>query len=264
MEARPIQPNSPKIERMEFGPRLDTDSAEFNFKDELDWLPFQLNIRKEANFMQEQQSYFINLVYDNKKVFSLHDKDLGYCDLIKHMILTMTGKPVYLPHCTIHRQLKGEGHKCLDTWLCQGIIRPSKSPYASQVVIVCKKPGEIHLCVDYQKLNSNTVRDALPLPRIDKALQAVHSSNWFTSFDLTQGYLQLAMENDDIKKTVFRAGSSGLYEFTHIPFGLSNAGSSFCCLMEQCLGDQQFFTLFFYLDDICMFALSIEEMLDQI
>ena len=47
------------------------------------------------------------------------------------------------------------------------------------------------------------------------------------------------MAEDDIKKSTFRAGSSGLYEFTHMPFGLSNAGSSFCRLMEQCLGNQQ-------------------------
>ena len=127
-----------------------------------------------------------------------------------------------------------------------------------------KKSGEICLCMDYQKLNSITVRDAFPLPRIDEALQAVHSSNWFSSFDLAQGYLQLAMEESDIKKTAFRAGSMGLYEFTHMPFGLSNAGSSFCHLMEQCLGDQQFVTLLLYLDDICIFAPTIDDMLDQI
>ena len=158
----------------------------------------------------------------------------------------------------------GEVQKCLDTWLHQGIIRPSKSPYASQVVIMHKKSGKICLCIDYQKLNSITVRDAFPLPRIDEALQAVHSSNWFTSLDLAQGYLQLAMEDGNIQKTAFRTGSSGLYEFTHMPFGLSNVGSSFCHLMEQCLGDQQFVTLLLYLDDICIFALSIEEMLDCI
>ena len=149
VEAEPIQPNNPKIERPNFGPRPDTDSADFNSKDELDQLPFQLNIGKEANFMQEQQSHFINLVYDNKEVFSLHDEDLGYWDLIKHTIPTMTDKPVYLLHHTIPRQLQGEVHKCLDTWLCQGIIIPSKSPYASQAVVVCKKTGKTCLCIDY-------------------------------------------------------------------------------------------------------------------
>ena len=62
----PIQPTSPEIEKPEFGPRLDTNSTNFDFRNEIDWLPFQLNIGKEINLMQDQQSHFINLVYDNK------------------------------------------------------------------------------------------------------------------------------------------------------------------------------------------------------
>ena len=99
---------------------------------------------------------------------------------------------------------------------------------------------------------------------IDEALQAVHNCQWFMSFDLVQGYLQMPVEEADIWKTAFRAGSSGLYEFTHMPFGLSISGSRLCCLMEMCLGDQQFVTLLLYLDDIWVFAASVEEMLDPI
>ena len=68
----------------------------------------------------------------------------------------------------------------------------------------------------------------------------------------------------DIHKTAFRAGSSGFYEFTCMPFSLSYSGASFCHLMEMCLGDQQYVTLLFYLDDICILACSIDEMLDRI
>ena len=127
-----------------------------------------------------------------------------------------------------------------------------------------KKTREIHLCMDYHKLNSITLRDTFPLPRIDEALQAVHSSNWFSSFDLGQGYLQLAMEESDINKRAFKASSMGLYEFTCMPFRLSNAGSSFCHLMEHCLGYQQFVTLLLYLDEICIFTPTIDEILDCI
>ena len=74
----------------------------------------------------------------------------------------------------------------------------------------------------------------------------------------------MPVAESDIYKMAFRAGSSGLYEFTHMPFRLSNSGLSFCCLMEMCLGDQQFVTLLLYLDDICVFVASIDEMLDQI
>ena len=133
-------------------------------------------------------------------------------------------------------------YKCLDAWLKQGIICPSHSPYASQVVIVHKKSGEIHLCINFRALNAMKIRDSFPLPRIEEALQAVKTAVWFTSFNLAQGYLQLAMDEVDIHKTTFRAGSCGLYEFTHMPFGLSNAGASFCQLMKMCLGNQQYIT----------------------
>ena len=87
---------------------------------------------------------------------------------------------------------------------------------------------------------------------------------WFSSFDLAQGYLQMAMAEEDIEKTAFRTGSSGLYEFTLMPFGLTNAGASFCRLMEMCIGDQQYVTLLFYLDDICIFVEMADQMFDRI
>ena len=120
------------------------------------------------------------------------------------------------------------------------------------------------MCIDFRALNAVTIHNSFPLPCIEEALQAVKSAMWFTSFVLAQGYLQLAMDEADIHKTAFRAGLSGLYEFTHMPFSLSNAGASFCHLMEMCLGDQQYLTLLFYLDDIWVFSSSINEMSDRI
>ena len=74
----------------------------------------------------------------------------------------------------------------------------------------------------------------------------------------------MPVEGAKIPKTAFRAGSSGLYKFTCMPFALFNSGSSFCCITEMCLGDQQFVILLLYLDNICVFAASIDEMLDHI
>ena len=137
-------------------------------------------------------------------MFSLHDEDLGFCNKLTHVIQTMTDRPVYLPHRTILQQLQGQVHKCLDIWLRQGINGPSRHPYASQVVIVHKKTGEIWLCVNYCKLNSIMVRHTFPLPHIDEALQAVHNCQWFSSFDLAQGYLQMPVDEADIHKTDFK------------------------------------------------------------
>ena len=56
----------------------------------------------------------------------------------------------------------------------------------------------------------------------------------------------------------------GLYELTHMPFRLSNAGPNIYHLMEQCLGDQQFVTLLLYLDDICIVVPTIDDMFNHI
>ena len=217
-----------------------------------------------APLTREQQVRLIDVIYDHTEVFLLFDGDFGFCIILKHSIPTTTDKPVYLPHRQIPVQLQYEVRKCLENWLKQGIIRPSKSPYTSQVVIVLKKTGEICLCVNFRRLKAISIHDSFPLPRVEEALQAVQATVWFSSFNLAQGYLQMAMEEEDILKTRFHAGSSGLYEFTHMPFGLTNAGASFCRLLEMCIGDQQYITLLFYLDDICIFVETADEMLDRI
>ena len=250
-------------ERPKFGPRPNFNNLDFDFQQELSRLPFPVNIG-EVNMNKLQQKQFLELIYDNQSIFSLCDEDLGLCDCLEHTIPMTMKRSIYLPHRMIPVQLQAEVHKCLDTWLKQGSIQPSQSPYASQVVIVRKKTGEICLCVDFRALNAITIHNSFPLPRIEEALQAVKAAVWFTSFDLAQGYLQLAMDEADIHETAFHARSSGLYVFTCMPFGLSNVGASFCHLMEMCLGDQQYLMLLFYLNDICIFSSSIDKMLDRI
>ena len=226
-------------------------------------MPFELNIG-DAPLTREQQAHLIDMIYDHMEVFLLFDGGLGFCNILKHSIPTTTDKPVYLPHRQIPVQLQSEVRKCLNNWLKQGIIRQSKSPYASQVVIVRKKTDEIRLCANFRKLNTISIHDSFPFPHVEEAIQAIQAAVWFSNFDLAQGYLQMAMEEEDIKKTAFCTGSSGLYEFTPMPFGLTNMGASFCRLMEMCIGDQQYVTLLFYLDDICIFAETADQMLDCI
>ena len=175
--------------KSKFGPQPDFNDPNFNFCKELERFPFPLNLG-EVEMSKEQQVRFLKLIYDNQVVFSLCDEDLGLHDHIKHTIPTTTDKPVYLPHRTIPVQLQAKVQKCLNskvsTLLCgsvstllwQGIIHPSHSPYASQVVIVHKKSGEIHLCIDFSAPSAVTVHDSFPLPRIEEALQAVNAVVW--------------------------------------------------------------------------------------
>ena len=61
----------------------------------------------------------------------------------------------------------------------RGVIEPSTSAWSSPVVLKTKKDGTTRFCVDYRKLNSVTIKDAYPLPRIDECLDALSSAVWF-------------------------------------------------------------------------------------
>ena len=72
----------------------------------------------------------------------------------------------------------------------------------------------------------------------------------------------MLVAESDIHKTTLRAGASSLCEFTCMLLRLSNSVSSFCYSLEMCLGDQQLMTVWLYLDDICVYAASIGQVVD--
>ena len=68
--------------------------------------------------------------------------------------------------------------------------------------------------------------DAYPMPRIDEMLDAVGQSEYLTTLDLTKGYWQVPMKEEDKTKTAF-SSPLGLLQFTVMPFGLSGAPATF-------------------------------------
>lgn len=110
----------------------------------------------------------------------------------------------------------------VDKMVHQGVVQPSKSPWASPIVLVAKKDGTTRFCVDYRRLNAVTKMDVFPLPRIDDSLDLLARSKYFTALDLASGYWQVAMEERSRERTAF-VTHSGLFEFLVMPFGLCNA-----------------------------------------
>ena len=111
IEATPSNITSPiSCEKPSFGPRPDVNAVDFDFQAEINHLPFKLNMGTEAKMTHDQQSQFINLIYDHSEVFSLHYENLGLGNRIKHTIPVTSDRPVYLLHCTIPCNYKG---KCI-------------------------------------------------------------------------------------------------------------------------------------------------------
>ena len=120
------------------------------------------------------------------------------------------------------------------------------------MVIVCKKDGSLHFCIDYRQLNAAvTIKAVFPFPRIDDLLDQLQGKCVFCTFDARRGYWQIPLSAESKQKTVFIT-HEGLFEFGVMPFGLCNTPATFQKLMQKILSRLDIFSNV-YIDDIFYF-----------
>jgi hypothetical protein len=114
------------------------------------------------------------------------------------------------------------------------------------------------MCVDYRSLNEVTIKNKYPLLRIEDLFDQMRGASIFTKIDLRSGYHQLKIRESDIPKTTFRT-RYGLYEYTVMSFGLTNAPTYFMYLMNKVF--MKYLDKFgvVFIDDILIFSKTEEE-----
>ena len=196
-----------------------------------------LNLQSIESWSEQQQQSGRALIMKYQHLFALTLSKLGKTSLVQHDIKLDDKTPFKEWYHRIPTHQYEEVKKYLQEMLDIGAIQWSTSPWASPVVLVCKKDGSLRFCIDLRKLNNWTIKDAQSLPRIEESLDCLDGATIFTSLDFQSGYWQVELTEASQPLTAFTVRPLGFCECVWMPFGLTNALATFQHLMETCLGE---------------------------
>jgi len=201
----------------------------------------------------EEKKQIMAIINEYRQVFN---DQPGYTEVVNHSIklideTPVRSKPYPLPFSE-RDKLKKEIEKIME----EKIIRRSTSAYASPVVVVRKKDGSLRICIDYRKLNKNTIFDPEPMITTEDLLQKLSKAKYFSKLDMSKGFWQVAMNEEDIEKTAF-VTPDGHYEFLRMPFGLMNASATLVRCMRKVLHGLE--NVDTYVDDVIIHSENWKE-----
>ncbi len=219
----------------------------------------------KSELSSSQSKQLENLILSYSDIFSKNKSDLGKCNLgVKHHIhLRPEAVPIKQPSRRIPFGYREEVKSNLKAMLNDGIIEKSSSEWASPLVLVRKPSGDLRICVDYRRLNEVTAVTSYPLPNITETLDRLAEASYFTSIDMTSGYHQVEIAEEDQYKTAF-ISPYGLYQYCRMPFGLAGAPGTFQSVIEDMVQVLDTEDIMAYLDDVICFHPTFEEHLEGI
>ncbi len=226
-------------------------------------------VNKLDHLNNRQKNKLRNLLLKYADRFSLRGENMEKTDTIMHEIDTGAAKPFrerlrnYSP--SVQAIIDEEVKKMLN----EGIIQPSKSPYASNLLLV-RKPDpssaggvKNRVCASFVQLNKQTIKDSYPLPNIQTIFDRIGRSKWFTTMDLLNGFWQVIIKPEHRYKTAFIT-SRGLFEFVVMAFGLCNAPATFQRLMDTVIKPEYRDFIETYIDDVITHSKSFEDHINHL
>ena len=127
-------------------------------------------------------------------MFVFEDGQLGSTNIVAYSINTGDSAPIRQPPRHIPFALRKKVEKPVEDTIKKKVVHLSKRPWASPVALVAKKNRETRFCVDYRKLNSVTMMDVYPLPKIDDMLESLAKVCVFSALDLASGFWQVEVD----------------------------------------------------------------------
>jgi hypothetical protein len=158
--------------------------------------------------------------------------------LAQHEIRLLHPEPVTQRYRPRNPFMQGIIDEEVDKMLAEAVIEPSDSPWSSPIVLAKKKDGKHRFCIDFQKVNEITRKDAYPLLFINVILDKLRRARYISTIDLKSGYWQVPLTPASKPITAFTVPSRGLYQFRVMPFGIHSAPATFQRLMDRVIGPE--------------------------
>ena len=152
------------------------------------------------------------MLIEENAAFARDDNDIGSAEDLQTKINLKDTVPVQRTYTSIPKPLYKEVREHIEDMLVKGWIRKSKSAYSSPLVCIRKKDGSLRICVDFRQVNSKTVLDKQPIPKVQDILNNLGGSKWFTVLDQTRAYYQGYIAEEHHRTSNFSAlygGNSG-------------------------------------------------------
>lgn len=149
------------------------------------------------------KGWIIQKLSNMPEVFSHHDFDFGCTSKVQHYIKLHYETPFKHRARPIHPNDTEAVCRHLSKLQEAGMIRESTSPFSSPIVVVRKKNRDVQLCIDYRKLNLQTIKDDYALRNLEESFSTLTGSKWFSVLDLKSGYYQIEMHKQDKPKIAF-------------------------------------------------------------
>ena len=205
----------------------------------------------------------IKLLNQYRENISLPGEAPGRTNVMRHVIRLSTEKPLYTPQYRVPVIHQKPLDDVIDDMLKEGVIRESKSPYNSPIVVVPKPDGSIRPCVDFRNINRHVIPDRFPLPILGEILQSLSGNDLFSTIDCQSGFWQIELEEESKPVTAFST-RKGHFEYNVLPFGLKDAAPSFERMMTMTLSGLINNSVLVYLDDVIVFSKGPKEHLEKL
>lgn len=217
----------------------------------------------DADLDEQVLEQLLSTLNSRRDCFAFSLAELGKTSLAEMQINLKDSVPVTYRPYRISLAEREKVKTIVNELLDSGIIRESTSEYASPIILVAKKNGEVRMCVDYRALNHKTVKEKFPMPLIDDQIDKLSGQVFFSTLDLASGYHQVPVSESSKHLTAF-VTPDGHYEYNRMPFGLTNAPAVFQRLILNLLKQRNIPGVLAYMDDVIIASRSLSEGIDRL